>query len=170
MGQYYRGAAVSICAVAASHCEQGILRPRPDTLRHPKLDRIEGLFYLRLLLPDSVSVTDAVTYTDIRNLIPTQPWNSRAWTLQERLFSRRAIYFTEEQMIRRCQTRFFSEDSQYTRITRPYGNRFIDRSIVDLAKPRPRIVGKDETLDMHGPDHAMVQTSTEVHATISSFQ
>lgn len=142
MGQYYRGAAVTVCAVSASQCQDGILRPRSETHTHPKIETNEGAFYLRPLLPDSVTVTDAITYSDIRKPIRMQPWNSRAWTLQERLFSRRIIYFTDEQMVWQCKSRFFAEDGQHSYLKKPGGTQVIKRGLVDIVDYRPRVVGK----------------------------
>ncbi|KAH7243784.1 hypothetical protein FSOLCH5_013463 [Fusarium solani] len=144
MGQYYHGSEVTICAVAASHCQHGILRPRAETQKHPRVDTDAGTFYLRPLLPDSVTVTDAFSMSDIRNPILTQPWNGRAWTLQERLFSRRVLYFTEEQMIWQCRSRFFAEDGQYSHLREPGGTNIVKRNIVDVLDYRRRFIGKEK--------------------------
>jgi hypothetical protein len=146
MGQYYRGAALTICAVSASHCQDGILRPRSSAHTDLKLETSEGVFYLRPLLPNSVSVTDASTYSELRKPIRMQPWNSRAWTLQERLFSRRIIYFTEEQMIWQCKSRFFAEDGQLSYVKKRADPQAIGRSLVDLVDYRPRVIGSSKKL------------------------
>ncbi|EXK75724.1 hypothetical protein FOQG_19510 [Fusarium oxysporum f. sp. raphani 54005] len=144
MGQYYHGSEVTICAVAASHCQYGILRPRAETQKNPRVDTDAGTFYLRPLLSDSVTVTDAFSMSDIRKPIITQPWNGRAWTLQERLFSRRILYFTEEQMIWQCRSRFFAEDGQYSHLREPGGTNMVKRNIVDVLDYRQRFIGKEK--------------------------
>ena len=143
MEQYYRGAEVTICAVAAGDSQDGILRPRPQAHGQPSIKTDAGTLHLRPLLQDSVTITDAITMSDLRKPVHQQPWNQRAWTLQERLFSRRVLYFTEEQMIWQCRSRFFAEDGQFTWLGKPGGTQMVKRDLVDLLDLRPRFVGKE---------------------------
>jgi hypothetical protein len=143
MDQYYRGAEVTICAVAAGSSQDGILRPRPHAHGQLSIETNAGTLHLRPLLQDSVTVTDAIATSDLRKPVHPQPWNQRAWTLQERLFSRRVLYFTEEQMIWQCRSRFFAEDGQFTWLGKPGGTQIVKRDLVDILDLGPRYVGKE---------------------------
>ncbi|PMD13246.1 HET-domain-containing protein [Hyaloscypha hepaticicola] len=55
-------------------------------------------------------------YTYLDYLIKPTIYNSRAWTFQEQLLSRRALYFVNNQVFFRCQTGVFSENCVESRL------------------------------------------------------
>jgi hypothetical protein len=44
------------------------------------------------------------------NAVDAAPWNARAWTYQERLFSNRKLYFCKEQVFFECDHGEYRED------------------------------------------------------------
>jgi hypothetical protein len=143
MAQYYRASEVTISAVAAPNVQHGILLPRPVIKCPPRIDTEAGTLYLRPPLPDSMTVRDSDAYSDVRKPVVNLPLNKRAWTLQERMFSRRILYFTEDQMIWQCRKRFFAEDGQYSQQEEGYTEKW-SRGIVDILSFGPRFVGKEK--------------------------
>ncbi|PSN61280.1 HET-domain-containing protein [Corynespora cassiicola Philippines] len=54
--------------------------------------------------------------------INKSPWNSRAWTYQEKVFSRRILYFTETEVVFHCKSDFHGVDNPTRNYLHP-GNR-----------------------------------------------
>lgn len=112
MAQYYSGSEICIAATASSHPQHGILRPRIIGRTAARLTGEAEDLSVRSLAEDVLSV---ITYIDFRARRPPisyQPLNSRSWTFQERLFARRIVHYTEQQMIWQCQTCLVGEDGQ----------------------------------------------------------
>jgi hypothetical protein len=89
MRQVYQGAHITISAAGSSSAEDGILLPRK--LSSAVFPGIEGA-YLRLKSKDWAG------------LLENEPLSSRAWTLQERLLSRRLLHYTNSELLWECYT------------------------------------------------------------------
>ncbi|KAH7324569.1 heterokaryon incompatibility protein-domain-containing protein [Stachybotrys elegans] len=66
----------------------------------------------RFALKNSVEVTDGVTlglYIGLDHLVRSSVYNSRAWTFQEDVLSRRALYFVDQKVFFRCRLAEYSE-------------------------------------------------------------
>lgn len=115
MAQYYKGSAVMISALSSPGAGHGILHPRNGDKRAPKTSFNGTELFVRPALEDVWSVIQDENHfgSDVRNGISIQPLNSRAWTLQERLFAPRILHYTAEQLIWQCKTCIASEDNQF---------------------------------------------------------
>lgn len=105
MAQIYNHSTLTISASRASSSDEGFLNynynsePGFVTLQHP---HNLGKYYLAQTPPERSSYL-----TDVER----GPLNSRGWTLQERLLSRRNIFFGRDQMHWECQATRFSQNS-----------------------------------------------------------
>ncbi|OJD33188.1 het-domain-containing protein [Diplodia corticola] len=100
MADVYRGAYLTISAAKASSCDQGFLQSQPLTRhnknRHP---------FARLpLLYGDVELGRIVVEMDTYSTDPDEPIYSRAWTMQERLLSRRQLIYGYDALIWKCRT------------------------------------------------------------------
>ena len=121
MGQYYQGAELMISSVTSSCAFRGFLNPREADFEAAKLDYDEADVFLRPVLADSTTIVDIdkVSWSDLRPKIHEQPLNTRAWALQERLFSRRILYFSRQQMIWCCKSSVLTEGGQLVNTPSP---------------------------------------------------
>ncbi|KAI3326856.1 hypothetical protein HD806DRAFT_419156 [Xylariaceae sp. AK1471] len=143
MAQYYCSSEVTISALAAPNVQYGILLPRLVLGCPPSIDIEAGTLYLRRPLPNSTTVRSLDSCFAGREPVANLPLNKRAWTLKERLFSRRILYFTEDQIIWQCRKRFFAEDGQYNQQTEGYPEK-LSSVIVDILNPQPRLLGQEK--------------------------
>jgi hypothetical protein len=106
MAQIYNRSTLTISASRASSSDAGFLSHQNSselgfvTIRHP---RNLGNYYFGQSPPKNSSYL-----ADVER----GPLNTRGWTLQERLLSRRNIFFGRDQMHWECQTARFSQSSQ----------------------------------------------------------
>ncbi|KAH7344239.1 heterokaryon incompatibility protein-domain-containing protein [Pyrenochaeta sp. MPI-SDFR-AT-0127] len=106
MAQIYNHSTLTISASRASSSNVGFLNyndsnePGFVALQHP---RNLGKYYLAKSPPESSSYL-----ADVER----GPLNTRGWTLQERLLSRRSIFFGRNQMHWECQAARYSQSSQ----------------------------------------------------------
>ena len=113
MAQYYAGSEICIAATASPHARHGVLRPRIIGRTSARLaGEAEGLS-VRSFAEDVISlIINIMGLRARRPPISCQPLNARAWGLQERLFAKRIVHYTEQQMIWQCQTCLVGEDGQ----------------------------------------------------------
>jgi hypothetical protein len=91
MDQVYAGAWVTIVAVAGDNADSGlpgVSRDLPRTQRQMRVN-IHGIVMANMLESDS----DAINFSR---------WNTRGWTYQERLLSRKLLAFTSSQVYFHC--------------------------------------------------------------------
>lgn len=105
MAQIYNHSTMTISASRASSSDSGFLRETEDApgfvaMTHPGN---HGQYYLGKAAPESSSYLSDVE---------RGPLNSRGWTLQERVLSRRSIFFGQNQMHWECQTARCSQSTQ----------------------------------------------------------
>ncbi|KAF2497972.1 hypothetical protein BU16DRAFT_330767 [Lophium mytilinum] len=110
MRDVYRKAYLTICATSAACSADGFLLPRVFEwvelqwtwpLEEPALRT--GVFYL-------ARYKSSTPRDLINQKIEESVWNSRTWTFQERLLSRRMLHFTSAQIYFECASKFESED------------------------------------------------------------
>ncbi|KAK9423439.1 putative Heterokaryon incompatibility protein-domain-containing protein [Seiridium unicorne] len=91
MGTIYHGALAVIVPLDSNDSDDGFPRVRADSRRSHQLSlHFRQGKYLRQKLPRLVEA------------ISTARWNRRGWTFQEKILSRRRIYFTEHQVHFSC--------------------------------------------------------------------
>ncbi len=102
MADVYRNAYCTVAATGSSGDQEGIFLERKE----------QDVFRMRYEAED---IDLVVTYVDddistLKELLFDSPLSSRAWTLQEKLLSRRMVQFTRSRAIWECRTRFETED------------------------------------------------------------
>jgi hypothetical protein len=99
MKAIYCCASLTIAAAAGLHADHGL--PGVGIPRGHKqyTEKIDGLTYS----------TMAPSYTQLHNS-DSLPWNTRGWTFQEKLLSRRILFFTEYQVYFQCAEAIWTEE------------------------------------------------------------
>jgi hypothetical protein len=112
MGEVYMNALITIVATSATSAHDGFLARQPplhplakipyncEEAEHP------GWLYLRLCQEQGEYLDDELIMQ-----IEESIWNSRGWTLQERILSKRLLHFTPELMFYECRTTNWTEDN-----------------------------------------------------------
>lgn len=99
MDEIYSNARLTIVALAAISARSGIVgspgRPRPECVTSPR-EYLSQLHEMRASLPAELS---------------NSRWNSRGWTFQERIMSRRCLYFGQNQASFQCRSMLAEEQN-----------------------------------------------------------
>ncbi|KAI3550333.1 hypothetical protein CSPX01_01931 [Colletotrichum filicis] len=97
MDRVYGHSILTICAAAGSGSHHGIpgSPSTPREARQPKV-RCNGI--------------DLVTTKTVEGLVENTMWNSRAWTFQERMLSKRSMIFVENRVFFQCRHATWSEE------------------------------------------------------------
>jgi hypothetical protein len=106
MAQIYNNSTITLCAANSAAADEGFLKPRlPLEQRSTKLphrDRtgsLDGYYY----------ITEPLS--NFNEDVEQGPLNKRGWTLQERVLSRRNVFFGKDQLHWECQTARLSENT-----------------------------------------------------------
>lgn len=115
MDAIYRNASLSIAAASGGHADYGLPGLSVPRKFRQKQAKVQGL---ELAVP--------LPRFDELNAGGQLKWNTRAWTFQEKVLSRRLLIFTDHQIYFRCSNGVWSEDtaSETTRLVRPDGTKF----------------------------------------------
>ncbi|KAK5987058.1 hypothetical protein PT974_11175 [Cladobotryum mycophilum] len=103
MDLVYSRASLTIVAASGSHANAGLAGLESGS-------RDLKPFEVKTSFPES-SYEFIVARSSPSTLLQKSPWNSRGWTYQERLCSRRLLIFTEEQVVYLCGTSSWCEDT-----------------------------------------------------------
>lgn len=107
MNRIYQSAVATLVAVHAEDAASGLPGVRPyEKPRTQHMERIHNM-QMTTLLPD-IHGTPSV-------------YSTRAWTYQEEVFSRRLLYFSNDQVYFRCLKSTYSEDMHEDDPSFPYG-------------------------------------------------
>ncbi|KAF2168430.1 hypothetical protein M409DRAFT_53110 [Zasmidium cellare ATCC 36951] len=93
MGSIYRNAYATIVAASAEDSSIGISALYPSSRRAEAPQRMKSQHNAFSLLPSR---------PQLEGLVESCKWSSRAWTFQERLLSKRCIFFFEDEVIMQC--------------------------------------------------------------------
>lgn len=104
MAQIYAQAVFTIVAAAAINADDGLAGVRSGSRKVVK--NIIMLSELSLIVVPE-RFLNRQRYMELAN----SRWRSRAWTLQEELFSRRRLYFNADRVLWQCPSSFFQEDT-----------------------------------------------------------
>ena len=102
MDLIYNRAALTIVAASGSHADAGLSGLTGDR---------ETALYEPVSIPGVEEKKLVVARTTPSQLISRTKWNSRGWTYQERLCSRRMLVFSEEQLLYWCSKASWCEDT-----------------------------------------------------------
>ncbi|ETS87797.1 hypothetical protein PFICI_01625 [Pestalotiopsis fici W106-1] len=97
MDQIYSNACVTLVTLTPKHAESAL----------------PGITHPRNLVQTPVEINDSYLVQRLPHLsdvVQDSSWNSRAWTFQEGILSRRCLYFAEHQVFWQCRTSYQSED------------------------------------------------------------
>jgi Heterokaryon incompatibility protein (HET) len=97
MASVYAGATLTIVALAGTDANTGLPGLRPNTRLVKTVEVAPGLYL-------------SERSRNLSEVILKSAYNTRAWTYQERLLSRRCLYFSEEQAYFQCQALGCCED------------------------------------------------------------
>jgi hypothetical protein len=100
MGEIYSHAFLTIVAAAGPRADSGLPGVRPGS-------RNVSRSSLNL---DKLCLTTVIDKGDDFGSISQTDWSTRAWTMQEKLLSRRRLIFTKEQVYWRCRTSTWREE------------------------------------------------------------
>ena len=129
MDAIYSSAELTIVAASGSHANVGIHGISEPRVYHQQVERIQGL--------NVVNVLPNYTLADRGG---TLVWNTRGWTLQEKLLSRRLLLFTDQQCYYKCKNAIWCEDTamETSEISRSIERRSSPFSwIADGHSPKP---------------------------------
>lgn len=109
MGYIYEGAVLTIVAASSTDANSGLPGVRQD--RSPQ-QVIGTIGESALISCPSPLLEDIIQFSyDSYHYLQNSKWNTRGWTLQEKLFSRRCLYFMKEQIYWECKMDSWCEDS-----------------------------------------------------------
>lgn len=101
MDRVYDNALLTIISAPSAEVDssryEGLPGYRPTCRQFQNTARIQGLELCTTML-------------NVEQAIETSPWNTRAWTFQEKLLSRRRLIFTDLQLYFQCMCGVFCED------------------------------------------------------------
>jgi hypothetical protein len=97
MDEIYGRSLCTIVAIDSRHANDSLPGVRPHTRRYQTAASMHSLLISRKR-PELATICSSSLY------------ETRSWTLQERLLSLRCLYFTNEQVYFHCQTELWSED------------------------------------------------------------
>jgi hypothetical protein len=112
MGSVYENAVFTIAATGAHTPKEGCFLPREEKALVATLPTERGNLYISCLL---APLNEELNVREFELEMSRSRWVTRAWTFQERLFSRRVIYFGRQQITWECrkhrenETRFGSD-------------------------------------------------------------
>lgn len=121
MDLIYSSAFLSIIAAAGEDAEAGLPGLKPGT-RHMEQEEVVvvkpgGLTSQDDVWPEGTGMSLMTTLTPLRSdnahYLARTKWNSRGWTMQERVLSRRNLIFMEEQVYWACPSTTFCEESYF---------------------------------------------------------
>lgn len=121
MGGIYRGALLTVAASRSSSSSDGCFnRNRKSSDFNPLAEfihvdsRLSNGQTSRLYLGTSVAPWDpCTTGNDFEREVYSSPLSQRAWAFQERVFSRRSLYFTDSQLYWECDHCVLSQDNLF---------------------------------------------------------
>ncbi|EXF73712.1 hypothetical protein CFIO01_02482 [Colletotrichum fioriniae PJ7] len=97
MDRVYGHSILTICAAASSGSHHGI-PGSPSTPREARQPMVQ------------CNGIDLVTTKTVEGLVENTMWNSRAWTFQERMLSKRSMIFVENRVFFQCRHATWSEE------------------------------------------------------------
>ena len=99
MAVIYSHATLTIAAAAGDHADYGLPGISVRRKERQYSENVGGI-QLATMFP---------SYTALENSI-SLPWNTRAWTFQEKLLSRRILLFTDQQVYFKCSESIWTEE------------------------------------------------------------
>ncbi len=103
MDEIYKNASLTVAAGSSPHADWGLPGISIPRLKSQQMERI-GQREFAVAFPSLKGIDS--NFGDRINLV----WNTRGWTLQEKVLSKRLLLFTDFQMYFRCNNSVFAED------------------------------------------------------------
>lgn len=112
MGQIYTRSLVTIMAAASIDSNSGL--PGVSTLARSEQrisEPLNGGVLLRTCTPKYRKKLEDIGWSNRRDYLKDSKWETRGWTFQEKVLSRRCLFFMEEQVYWECQRASWCEET-----------------------------------------------------------
>lgn len=113
MDSVYGCALVTIIALSGDGANAGLPGIRPDSRTQEELPFTIGNTPI-------IASLDPPRERSFDSYLGQSPWDSRGWTFQEKIFSRRALVFTSEQVYWECQQASWCEEANWETFNHPH--------------------------------------------------
>ena len=112
MGQIYSRSLVTIMAAASIDSNSGLPGVSTQARSVQRISEpLNGGVLLRTCTPKDRQESEDVGWSEPKNYLKNSKWDTRGWTFQEKVLSRRCLFFMEEQVYWECQRASWCEET-----------------------------------------------------------
>ena len=124
MGQIYGGALLTIIAASSIDANSGLPGIRRGTRNYQRIiGPLGGGALLTCCTPELEDHETNTSYGTFPHYLKNSRWDTRAWTFQEKLFSRRRLFVMREQIYWECEDDSWCEESCFEKCFSEPNNR-----------------------------------------------
>ena len=139
MGAIYSGSLFTVVANGINGSQDGLPGVRPDArLRSQITFEIDGVTLISCLEPKFTFCSDPQAISKFREDDVVPPWETRGWTLQERLLARRCLVMGWRQMYWECLQASYCEETQFEHLSNG-----VEKDIVSTHEPMKSVFSWD---------------------------
>ena len=112
MGQIYTRSLVTIMAAASIDSNSGLPGVSTQARSAQRISEpLNGGVLLRTCTPKDRRESEDAGWSEQKNYLKNSKWDTRGWTFQEKVLSRRCLFFMEEQVYWECQRASWCEET-----------------------------------------------------------
>ena len=112
MGQIYSRSLITIMAAASIDSNSGLPGVSTQARSAQRISEpLNGGVLLRTCTPKDRPKSEDIGRRERKNYLQNSKWDTRGWTFQEKVLSRRCLFFMEEQVYWECQSASWCEET-----------------------------------------------------------